>query len=236
MSTATAKRVATQAMRDAEAFRDLFVDCFERWEFGGSLRRRAHEVSDVEHIVIPRFEELPTGDGLFAETNRTNLIWHRADQLVAGGKLTKHIYGATGFRWGEKYRGVDFRGFAHELFTAEADNWGSVLAIRTGPGEFSKRLVIALQRHGHVNEGGFVWNKNAIRCACGWAGAWDQLWFPEQSPEGSKSKWTNGNDRPALCPSCKSGNELTMERVSVPEERDYFQLCGMAYVEPEKRQ
>jgi DNA polymerase/3'-5' exonuclease PolX len=58
------------------------------------------------------------------------------------------MYGLTGFRWGEKYRGVDFRAFNHELFMADADNWGAVFLIRTGPAEFSERVVTLIKATG----------------------------------------------------------------------------------------
>lgn len=186
MSTTTAKRTLAHALADAEAFKSLFdPSLYERWEFAGSLRRRKSEVGDVEHVIIPRFE------------GELNCLWHRLDELVKAGTLTKHIYGdqnAPGLlfaggspRWGEKYRGVDFRGFNHEIFTADLDNWGPTLAIRTGPWEFSKMLVTNLPRRGFVNEGGYV------------------------------------------------KIESTGERISVPSEEEYFKLCGVKFLPPERR-
>src|SRR5689334_8378943 len=100
MSTATVKRSFAEALVDAEAFRDLFEGCYERWEIAGSLRRMKAEVGDVEHVVIPIFGEVATTSGLFAEKRRANLIWHRLDELVAYRQVTKHLY-SNGFRWGD---------------------------------------------------------------------------------------------------------------------------------------
>lgn len=154
MSTATAKRLFADALEDAEAFRAMFpTTCYQRWEFAGSLRRGRSEVGDVEHVVIPEFGDVK-GGGLFGDPKRVNLLWDSLDRIVqAAPDIGKHLYGSTEtgaplYRWGEKYRGVDFRGFNHEVFCADADNWGAVLLIRTGPAEFSQRVVTALRDGG----------------------------------------------------------------------------------------
>jgi hypothetical protein len=218
MSTATIKRSHADALADAEAFRALFpVACYSRWEFAGSLRRGRSEVSDVEHVIIPAIGEIP-GGGLFAEPQRVNLLWHRLDALYSGRQVEKHLYGshhqsgAPLYRWGEKHRGVDFRGFNHEMFCAHADgsNWGPTLAIRTGPAEFSERLVTQLRRHGRRNHLGYVWNCD--RCpAC-------------------------GQDRvDKQCELCDGTNLQPVERLSVPDERTYFALAGVQWAEPRDR-
>lgn len=160
MATNEIKRTYAEAQRDAEAFLALFdTDCFTRWEFGGSLRRKRPDVSDIEHIILPATGDVP-GSGLFSEPTAVNLLWHRLNELVASGMVTKHVYtdknGKETNRWGDKYRGVDFRGFNHEIFCADANNWGSVLTIRTGPWQFSKEMVTRLLRRGFKNEDGYL--------------------------------------------------------------------------------
>lgn len=146
MSAGT-KRPHARALADAEAFRDLFHGCYRQWQIAGSLRRKKPEVADVEHVVVPNYENIDVGDGLFREQRKVNSIWHRMDQLVAEGRLTKHWYG-NGNRYGEKYRGVDFCGFNHEVFSATKETWGAILLIRTGPAEFSQRVVTRLRDGG----------------------------------------------------------------------------------------
>jgi DNA polymerase/3'-5' exonuclease PolX len=211
MSTTATKRSYVNASADALAFRELFPSsCYQVWEFAGSLRRCKREVGDVEHVIIPVFGNYQQHDGLFVEEKHGNLLWHRLDQLVEQGVLSKHVYGKVKVpqtvitptdiydkgppiekpvhRWGEKYRGVDFRGFNHEIFLADLDNLGPTLAIRTGPWEFSKMLVSSLPKRGLVNEGGYV--------------------------------------RPADKPD---------QIISCPTEEEYFKLCGIRYLPPEKR-
>jgi DNA polymerase/3'-5' exonuclease PolX len=145
MSTTTTKRTYAHAMRDALTMRDLFErDAWIKWDFAGSLRRGKPDVGDIDHVVLPRFGDLPNAS-LFAE-GQTNLLFARLDELLAQGEISKHVYryGESGqpiHRWGAKSRGVDFRGFNHEFTVADALNWGSVLLIKTGPADFSRHFV-----------------------------------------------------------------------------------------------
>lgn len=148
MSTTLSKRPWAQAMEDAEAFRALFPPaCYERWEFAGSVRRRKPEVADVEHVVIPTYGSVDTGASLFGVTERVNLLGFHRDALFKAGTVERHWYG-NGHRWGDRYFGADFRGFNHEVFCADAENWGAMLLIRTGPADFSQRVVTKLKDGG----------------------------------------------------------------------------------------
>jgi len=160
MSTTLAKRPWAATMIDADDFRGLFPkSSYERWEIAGSVRRRRPLVGDVEHVVIPAYGEVERCDGLFAVKERVNLFGFHLDALVADGQVSKHIYGGTGYRWGTRYRGCDFRGFNHEIFTAEPDNFGAILLIRTGPAEFSERFVKRLKDGGMYRQrDGYVWH------------------------------------------------------------------------------
>ncbi len=154
MASTTTKRTWAQAMADAEAFKAMFPPAsYQRWEFGGSLRRRRPEVSDIEHVILPAFGDVP-GNNLFGQPERRNLLFYFLDELEAAGNVSKHWYGDTGHRWGERYRGVDFRGFNHEIFMADPDNFGCILMIRTGPAEFSERMVTRLKAGGMYRQGG----------------------------------------------------------------------------------
>lgn len=149
MSTGT-KRTLSQATADALAFAELFDGCADLWCIAGSVRRRKPEVGDIEHVVIPKMGERD-GGGMFGEKVAVNLLWERLDMLVESGALSKHVYETVvgrQTRWGDKYRGVDFRGFTNEIFTADAKNYGSILLIRTGPAEFSQAFVDRFLRGG----------------------------------------------------------------------------------------
>lgn len=157
--TDTRKMPWKAAATNAEAFLQLFPpQTLLRWEIAGSVRRRAAAVGDIDHVIEPAFGTIVQGGGLFPEVRENvNLLWHHLDALVRGGAVDRAIYGDDGrLRWGEKSRGVIFRGVKHELWTASADNWGAILAIRTGPAEFAQRLVMRLRDNGWRNADGFV--------------------------------------------------------------------------------
>lgn len=151
MSTGTTQRLHADALAEAEAFRDLFPGCWSRWEIAGSVRRGKSQVGDVEHVVIPCGRRL----------------WDRVDELTADPHsifgmgdaklLDRAVYSDGRHRWGQRYRGVMFRGFRHEIFTADNLNWGAILTIRTGPALFSKDMVTRLKRSGQYHhEEGYV--------------------------------------------------------------------------------
>jgi DNA polymerase/3'-5' exonuclease PolX len=150
MSTAT-KRPLAEAKRDAEEFQALFADCFERWTIAGSIRRKKPECGDAEHVVIPRFGDTGAAD-LFGNPVTANLLLRRCDELIYDGIISKHVYavnyadGTTGTRnmWGDVYRGCSFKGGLHEIYCADASNYGAILCIRTGPGDFSQMMVSRL--------------------------------------------------------------------------------------------
>jgi DNA polymerase/3'-5' exonuclease PolX len=212
MSTATVKRTLLAAMADAEVFRAMFPPAaFRRWEIAGSVRRGRAEVSDVDHVVMPTFE----ASGLFGDADKVNLLFHRLDALVAVREIAKHVYGTNEsgspvYRWGPILRGIDFRGAKHEIWTANPDNWGVILTIRTGPAQFSERLVTQLRRNGYRNKDGHVW-------ACAPCPAC-------------------GSDRvDKACKRCDGTNLEPVERCRVPDEQTYFRLAGMKWLVPKDR-
>jgi DNA polymerase/3'-5' exonuclease PolX len=188
------KRPHAEGWASAERFRELFAGTFEHWSIAGSVRRRSPLVGDVEHVVVPKFLDIETQSFLTgpAEVSRENRLWIVLDQLVASGKLARATYGETRtHRWGEKYRGVLFEGFKHEIFTADEKNLGPILAIRTGPAEFSEHLVKVLKAGGRYRQ-----QEGYLRYA--------------------------------------GGNSEGQVRACM-DEREFFRLCGVPWLEPEQR-
>ena len=211
MSTTDTKLSLAEAVFAAEQFKAMFPpETYERWTVAGSVRRRRPEVSDVEHVVIPRFADLP-GDDIFASPKPTNLFFRQLDRLVAELKVTRHERADGKQCWGDRHRvvGFDCLGVVgqHDLYLADADNYGAIVAIRTGPGDLSKRLVTMLRRNGLRQIDGYVWSCET--CGCDRYGA--------------------------SCQTCGGTGLAPVQRVSVPDEAAYFKLCGMTFVPPEVR-
>jgi DNA polymerase/3'-5' exonuclease PolX len=100
---------------------EISPHCF-RAEIGGSIRRGNPEVKDIEIIVIPKpFERGLLESGLATVVNQ----W----EMVKGPM----IYGKTRYTQRILPEGIKL-----DLFFATPENWGLVLATRTGSASFSK--------------------------------------------------------------------------------------------------
>jgi hypothetical protein len=236
------RRPYQQACEDAVAMKSLFPEStYARLKLAGSIRRKKHEVGDVDFVLIPRFGEVVDPTNLFAAPKTVNLFWYRMDALVELGTIAKHFRtdeksGKPVYCWGEKQRRVRFRDYVHEFYCADETNWGSVFAVKTGPGGYSKMLVTALQTQGYVcRDGFFVFSKRDLTCSlCGWRGtepkyAKEPLPGDEPAHQGGEGAWW-------VCRVCGKGAGLVMAPVVVPEEEDFLKLCGVKIEPPEARQ
>ena len=141
-----------------------------RVEVAGSVRRSCPEVKDVELVAIPRWvtrsvSALP----LFgAETEPVNLL-HRwaVSEAVASGQSRHRLRwikpGTSAvLDWPPKPEGKYWRALVDgrvklDLFLATRENYGLILAIRTGSAEFSQGLMTyAKHRTAYRVEGGYL--------------------------------------------------------------------------------
>jgi DNA polymerase/3'-5' exonuclease PolX len=128
-----------QAQKIAEETVALLAPHCDRIAIAGSVRRLKQEPGDIEIVAIPR----PYGVGLLESGVATVLDrW----ECIKGNLPCK--YTQRKLPCGEV---LDF-------FTAVPENWGIIFCIRTGPWEFSKRMVGTwLPRHGITCSEGFLW-------------------------------------------------------------------------------
>ncbi len=158
--SADAKRPLIRALADLDAFTALIkpdLTC-ERWEVAGSVRRRKTDVGDIDLVCIPKFGDVPVEGDLFGSSKRMNLLWLRVDDLLQREAFTKHVrQTAIGSRvnWGQTARSIAFRGWAYDVTCADEDNFGPWMAIKTGPSDFSARLVTELPKRGYECRDGF---------------------------------------------------------------------------------
>ena len=119
-----------------EVIESLSPAC-ERIVYAGSTRRENPEVKDLEIVYISRmvtkrvtlFDDalVPATEELIADLVDRRL-WLYDDVVRRNGPKYKRMMHAH-------------TGFTIELYRAQADNWGLVLALRTGPAEFNHCLV-----------------------------------------------------------------------------------------------
>lgn len=146
-----------EAFERADALRNDLMPYCDRIEIAGSIRRAKPWVNDIEIVCIPKEEPSPTASGdLFGEPAAKVM----GSVRVRGFLMVVHKYAATIVK-GKPATGryVQFlarTGVKVDLFMARPDNWGYLLAIRTGSQEYSKGLAIRWSGMGYKGEDGML--------------------------------------------------------------------------------
>jgi DNA polymerase/3'-5' exonuclease PolX len=133
----------SQAKEIADEFAALLRPACERVEVAGSIRRGDKtEVKDAEIVIIP-----------------THAYYVLLESMLANGTIEKAQYGEKGtHRWGDKYKGLMYRGLKIEVFCADAINWGYILWLRTGPGDSNTIAMQVLNENTNLRcIHGYVW-------------------------------------------------------------------------------
>lgn len=109
---------------------------FGRLEVAGSVRRCKPEVKDIELVGMPQFMDQPSiFPGIIPVAPATESFdWTQVGRIIKAGQRYKQIELPAGIKL--------------DLFIVlPPAQWGVIMAIRTGPAEFSKWLVTA-RRYG----------------------------------------------------------------------------------------
>jgi DNA polymerase/3'-5' exonuclease PolX len=156
-----------QASAIAEHYREEMRPYVERIQIAGSVRRGCPQVRDIELVAIPKFEPIPH-DGASLFDNRTeeeslNLL-HRWATRGEGTSIRWIKPGTSEIvTWepkpdGKYWRGLLREGIKLDLFLCRRENWGLILAIRTGSAEFSQALVTHARDIGMPSIEGYLTN------------------------------------------------------------------------------
>jgi hypothetical protein len=140
----------------ASALQAMFDGTYARWSVAGAVRRRSAAGEKVQQVVIPRLAA-PPAIGSSREWRFFNCLIDRAQQLAGAGRLEIRPPPA-GARFGDRCLVLRCEGVEHELFCCWQENWGCVLAIRTGPPSFVRELAAQLLSRGYELQG------NWLRC------------------------------------------------------------------------
>lgn len=166
-----------------EVIRALWPAC-ERVEVAGSVRRRKLEPKDIEIVFIPKMVERPVDMFNTARVPATDMVIERMvrRKLLAWDEVVK--------RNGPRYKRLIH--VAHnvviELFTAQADNWGLILALRTGSSDFNKLMVSHPWQGGAMPmdmmmQDGFLWCRGEKLTSRSEEEFFAQMGLPYWSPE-----------------------------------------------------
>jgi len=134
-----------EAIAIAKAFIAEIESACTRLVVAGSLRRRLAWVGDVEIVCAPKIETIDLDRDLFGAAARgdVDLLDARMTMLLDKGRVTKRLDKNGSSRWGSTIKLLSYRGAPIDLFApAEADRFGWILALRTGPAAFSRQLVV----------------------------------------------------------------------------------------------
>jgi len=147
-----------KALAAANDVMDRLAPAVDRIRVAGSVRRGLDEVKDVELVYVPR---LVAAQRTLFEMGMVPATEAKIYELMQLGvlRLDQQV-----LRNGPKYKRVIHvaSGVVVELFLATPDNWGLILALRTGPAEFMKVLVShewqgGVMPVGMKMQGGYLW-------------------------------------------------------------------------------
>ncbi len=146
------------AREAAETLRDLLAPACERIEIAGSVRRRREMVKDLELVAVPRID-MVSGSNIWGDPEPVDLLESLLAELIADhigdlGYRLVDVHRADGsierqYRNGPAYKALTWNDLPVDLFIVRPENgadWGVIFTIRTGPAEYSQRLVTDCQR------------------------------------------------------------------------------------------
>jgi DNA polymerase/3'-5' exonuclease PolX len=125
-----------------------------RLEPAGSYRRGKSEIGDIELVAMPKYEDWDLFGKLTDDHMLDLLDWTAYGKLIKGGHKYKQI---------ELFEGVNL-----DLFiVTEPAQFGVVHLIRTGPAEYSHKMVTARSAGGLMPSNyrfkdGAIWSRNHI--------------------------------------------------------------------------
>lgn len=187
-------RLTTKSLADAARIAGMIVarlvpQC-DRIEVAGSIRRGRSVVGDVEIILVPS-DPGTFGDFVLSLCERPSSLFAAQNEPIFGWP-TKN---------GPRYKRLEVlgKGIALDLFVTTPDRWGVLLAIRTGPVDYSAALVRPRSKRGLLPEGmsvadGLLFDREGasiptyeerdfLKIAGGWIDPCDREFFRRNPPE-----------------------------------------------------
>lgn len=123
-------------------------------KIAGSLRRKRSEVKDIEIVAIPKVVVVKAESPDLFDTNTVS-------STVRDPLFIEAVYGLGGIAKGKPETGRQIQiltseGIMIDLFLARPENWGYILTVRTGSGDFGKALFGRANKLGYKGDGGML--------------------------------------------------------------------------------
>lgn len=161
IATSKARVAYHTAFNLAEDLIELLAPACERIEIAGSIRRGLPLVGDIELLAVPRFADYPSG--LFGEMESVNELDLLCDRLHHEGVLRDRLDKNGHRAWGARFKRAVYHLVPVDLFVVlPPAQWGVLFMIRTGPADFSRRLVT------HTDAGGLLPINMAVKDGVLW--------------------------------------------------------------------
>lgn len=143
----------------------------------GSYRRESEAVGDLEVVACPKWETPAPEIDLFGEpVDAPEPAYPGLDAVLRECREADHLY--KGRVDGQLMKSFEvgivipgFEGQKIDMFIAKPGNFGNILAIRTGPWEYSRNIVTPWAKGGkympmgmHHEDGYLYRNKDRVPC------------------------------------------------------------------------
>lgn len=127
----------------------------EKCVIAGSLRCRKEKVNDIEIVCIPRWDKALTPGKLFPHDQ--NLVIN----YLQKGDFYKR--GINIIKGGPRYHQIIFQNAQVDVFMTTAEQWGRILALRTGPDIYSIKLASRWKELGYQGVDGELVKREGIQ-------------------------------------------------------------------------
>lgn len=153
---------------------DLWSPYCERLEIAGSIRRGKPDPHDIELVAIPKVREEERQVDMFTKaTVEIDLLSNALEDEKARGRVADRLDKNGRPAWGQKFKRLQYLrpghgGWAVDLFAVTwPAQWGVIFAIRTGPWDFSRKVVTSQLQGGVMPVGmrvadGVLWRSNEM--------------------------------------------------------------------------
>ncbi len=207
MSTTTKRMEYAEALKIANRIAQELGPGVARIEVAGSVRRKQPHVGDIELLAIAQHRE-----GMFPGQPLESLLDPVVKDLIDCGFLGKPI--RDGSKW--KTLPIEQLGLNLDLFIVQPWTWGVMMAIRTGPEDYSRRLVTQRCKGGLLHDTCRVYE--------------GRVWKTTTTGEGPGVRCQMNVAPPGR-------DELLGWHLAqdTPEERDFFEFVQGGYIEPQRR-
>ncbi len=128
-------------------------------KIAGSIRRSQNLIGDIEIVCVPNSSPYEV-NGLFGKIQQGTI---RSIELV---KYLSQYTLLKGNLLSGKYVQLQLPTIKADIFFVEPESFGYQLLIRTGPWQFSKKMVTRLKDYGYKGKDGKILDKHDTKVSC----------------------------------------------------------------------